>query len=93
MKSNMRKYSSEEQFKKKMRILFKKDKKRYMILLKKMEEILSCDDVTHYKNLRAPLQHLKRVHIDSHFVLVFRFDESIDSILFYDLDHHDNIYK
>lgn len=89
----MRKYSSEEQFKKKMRILFKKDKKRYMILLKKMEEILSCDDVTHYKNLRAPLQHLKRVHIDSHFILVFRFDESTDSILFYDLDHHDNIYK
>jgi YafQ family addiction module toxin component len=89
----MRKYSSEEQFKKKMRILFKKDKKRYMILLKKMEELLSCDDVTHYKNLRAPLQHLKRVHIDSHFVLVFRSDESTDSILFYDLDHHDNIYK
>lgn len=64
-----------------------------MILLKKMEEILSCDDVTHYKNLRAPLRHLKRVHIDSHFVLVFRYDESADSILFYDLDHHDNIYK
>ena len=76
-----------------MRILFKKDKKRYVILLKKMEEILSCDDVTHYKNLRAPLQHLKRIHIDSHFVLVFRFDESTDSILFYDFDHHDNIYK
>ncbi|MBE3121655.1 MAG: hypothetical protein IMZ53_03375 [Thermoplasmata archaeon] len=89
----MRKYSIEERFKKKMKILFKKDKKRYSILLKKMEEILSCDEVTHYKNLRAPLQHLRRVHIDSHFVLVFRHDDASDTVLFYDLDHHDTIYK
>jgi YafQ family addiction module toxin component len=89
----MRKYSSDEQFKKKMRILFKKDRKRYLILLKKMEEILSCDDVTHYKNLRVPLQHLKRTHVNSHFVLVFRYDPTSDTVFFYDLDHHDNIYK
>jgi len=89
----MRKYSTEEHFKKKMKVLYKKDKKRYSILLKKMEEILSCGEMTHYKNLRAPLQHLKRVHIDSHFVLVFRYDSVSDMVLFYDLDHHDTIYK
>jgi YafQ family addiction module toxin component len=89
----MRKYSTEERFKKKMKILFKKDKKRYSILLQKMGEILSCDDVDHYKNLRAPLQHLKRIHIDSHFVLVFRYDTKTDTVFFYDLDHHDRIYQ
>lgn len=89
----MRNYSVEEQLKKKMHILLKRDRKRYTILLKKMEEILTCDEVTHYKNLRTPLSHLKRVHIDSSFVLVFRYDESTDCVLFYDIDHHDNIYK
>ncbi|MCX6671148.1 MAG: hypothetical protein NTX92_04455 [Euryarchaeota archaeon] len=76
-----------------MKILYKKDKKRYSILLKKMEEVLTCDDVDHYKNLRAPLQHLKRIHIDSHFVLVFRYDTETDTVFFYDLDHHDRIYQ
>jgi mRNA-degrading endonuclease RelE of RelBE toxin-antitoxin system len=89
----MREYHSEEHFKKKMRIFFQKDRKRYTILLKKMQEILSCDDVAHYKNLRAPLHYLKRVHIDSHFVLVFRYDATTDTIFFYDIDHHDAIYK
>jgi YafQ family addiction module toxin component len=89
----MREYSVEEHFKKKMNILFKRDKNRYTILLKKMEEILSCDDVTHYKNLRAPLQHLRRVHIDSHFILVFRYDVTSDTVAFIDLDHHDTIYR
>jgi YafQ family addiction module toxin component len=89
----MREYFVEKQFKKKIHVLFKKDKARYSILLKKMEEILTCDDVDHYKNLRAPLQHLKRVHIDSHFVLVFRYDTKSDTVFFYDLDHHDCIYQ
>jgi YafQ family addiction module toxin component len=89
----MREYHSEDEFKKQMRIFLKKDRKRYRILLKKMQEILSCDDVEHYKNLRAPLQYLKRVHVDSHFVLVFRYDRTTDTVFFYDVDHHDEIYK
>lgn len=59
----------------------------------KINEIATCDDVNHYKNLRNPLQHLKRVHIMSSFVLTFRYIESEDKIIFYDFDHHDNIYK
>jgi mRNA-degrading endonuclease RelE of RelBE toxin-antitoxin system len=89
----MREYFVEKQLKKKLRVLFKKNKARYVILLKKIEEVVSCDDIDHYKNLRAPLQHLKRVHIDSHFVLVFRYDPTSDTVFFYNLDHHDNIYK
>lgn len=89
----MREYSVESELKKTLQILFKKDRKRYQIVMKKMLEIIACDDVNHYKNLKSPLQHLKRVHVDTHFVLVFRYDSDSDTIQFYDLDHHDNIYK
>jgi len=46
-----------------------------------------------YKNLRAPLNHWKRVHIDNHFVLTFSIDEDRKTIILEDYDHHDNIYK
>ncbi len=88
----MRKFRVEPSLEKILEKLAKRDKKRYEILMKKVEEILSCEDPNHYKNLRVPLQHLKRVHIDSHFVLTFRYIPSEDLIVFYDFDHHDNIY-
>jgi YafQ family addiction module toxin component len=89
----MRNYFLEVKFKKKLLILFKKDKRRYSLLMKKIEEILTTDNVDHYTNLRKPLQDYKRVHIDAHFVLIFKYDKSKDTVYFYDLDHHDNIYK
>ena len=61
--------------------------------MKKVEEIAASDNIDHYKNLHAPLQRLKRVHIDSHFVLTFREDKKNNAVLFYDFDHHDNIYS
>ena len=72
--------------------LAKRDRVRYEILMKKVEEILSCEDPNHYKNLRVPLQYLKRVHVDSHFVLTFRYVPSEDLIILYDFDHHDKIF-
>ena len=44
-------------------------------------------------NLRKPLQHLKRVHIKSSFVLTFKYIGSEDKVVFYYFDHHDNIYR
>jgi len=70
--------------------LVKRNRKQYEIIMKKVEEILH--NPQHYKNLRAPLQHLKRVHIDKHFVLVFSVDENTKIITLEDYDHHDNIY-
>jgi len=61
--------------------------------MKKIEEIITCNDVDYYKNLRKPLQDFKRVHIDAHFVLVFKYEKSKDVVYFYDLDHRDKIYK
>lgn len=89
----MRKYFIEEKLSKKISIFFKKDKRRYIVLMKKIEEIVSTGDIDHYKNLKKPLNDFKRVHIDAHFVLVFMYDKNEDIVYFYDLDHHNNIYK
>ncbi|MFH1316490.1 MAG: hypothetical protein ABII01_03165 [Candidatus Woesearchaeota archaeon] len=71
--------------------LVKKNKKQYDIIMKKIEEIVL--NPQHYKNLRKPLQHWNRVHIDRSFVLAFSVDESTKTVTFEDFDHHDNIYK
>lgn len=69
--------------------LSKKNRKQLEIILNKIDEIIK--NPNHYKNLRKPLQHLKRVHIDRNFVLVFSVSQHI--ITFEDFDHHDNIYE
>ena len=87
----MREFLIEEDLQRKLNKLFKKDKVTYEIIMKKIEEILICGDVNHYKNLRKPLQHLKRVHVRSSFVLTFNIVG--EKVIFYDFDHHDNIYQ
>lgn len=74
--------------------LSKKDQKKVEIINHKIKEIINCDNqsIDHYKNLRGNMKHLKRVHIDSHFVLTFSVDKEKNSILFVDFDHHDNVY-
>ena len=88
-----RKQSFSDTLKKSLSKLYKKDRTRYEAILKKVEEILTCEDIDHYKNLRKPLQHLKRVHIDTSFVLTFRYEKREDTVHFYDCDHHDHIYR
>lgn len=77
-----------------LRKLSKKDRKKVEIIQKKIREIISSDhqSIDHYKNLRNDMKHLKRVHIDTHFVLTFRVDKEKNFILFVDFDHHDNVY-
>jgi mRNA interferase RelE/StbE len=72
--------------------LSKKDKSLYEQIFKKIDEIINSYDVEHYKNLRYKMKDSKRVHI-GHFVLIFQYNKSTDTILFDDFDHHDNIYK
>lgn len=71
--------------------LAKKNKKQLEIIHNKIEEIRQ--NPQHYKNLRAPLQHLKRVHIDKSFVLTFSINEDNKTIIIEDYDHHDKIYR
>jgi YafQ family addiction module toxin component len=89
----MREFAIEEKLKKILKKLSKKDKASYETLMSKIHEILSCSDVEHYKNLRSPLQQLKRVHIKGPFILTFKYNKEEDKVWFYDFDHHNNIYK
>ncbi len=61
---------------------------------KKIKQIVSSDAETieHYKNLRAPMNEFKRVHIGS-FVLTFKVFKERNFILFADLEHHDDAYR
>jgi YafQ family addiction module toxin component len=71
--------------------LAKKNPKQLEIIENKLKEIL--ENPQHYKNLRKPMQHLKRVHIDKSFVIVFSVDEIKKKIIIEDYDHHDKIYR
>ncbi len=73
--------------------LSKKNSEQLKTISKKIKEIIACEDINHYKNLKKPLQHLKRVHIDKSFVLIFSVDEKTKHIIFEEFDHHDKIYK
>lgn len=79
---------------KKLAKLYKKNRKQYDIIMNKAEEIVQ--NPQHYKNLRSPLQHLKEVHIDKHFVLhfvlTFFVDENIKTVTLEDFEHHDDIF-
>ena len=76
---------------KKLEKLAKKNSKQAEIIVKKSEEIVL--NPQHYKNLRAPLNHWKRVHIDKHFVLTFSVDENTKTVILEDYEHHDVIYR
>jgi len=71
--------------------LAKKNPKQLLAIEKKIQEVIKNPD--RYKNLKKPMQHLKRVHIDKSFVLVFSVDESNKKVIIEEYNHHDRIYK
>ncbi|MBI2105847.1 hypothetical protein HYT56_03355 [Candidatus Woesearchaeota archaeon] len=83
-----------DELKIKIRKLLKKDKEKVKIINEKVKEIVNNDinSIERYKNLRRELKDFKRVHIDKHFVLIFKVDKENNFILFEDFDHHDKIY-
>ncbi|MFH1095129.1 MAG: type II toxin-antitoxin system RelE/ParE family toxin [Candidatus Micrarchaeota archaeon] len=92
----MLQFDSSDLLRLKMRKLADKDRPLLEIVKKKMKEVVNNDAKTaavRYKNLRADLKGLKRVHIDRNFVLIFRVDEEREFVFFVDFDHHDRIYK
>lgn len=78
----------------KLRKLQKRNPKQFAIILKKREEIkrIIPQNPDHYKFLSENLKGLKRVHIDTHFVLTFNVDKERKLCKFMDFDQHDNIY-
>ncbi len=73
--------------------LSKKDKSLSLMVLNKINEIITSQDIEHYKNLRWPLEKYKRVHISKRYVLIFRYYKKENVILFRYFDHRDFIYK
>lgn len=84
-------YNYSDEFKKILKKLFKKDKSTYQRLIKKIEDIISSSDIEHYKNLRFPMQDLKRVQMGEK-VLVFEYNKKTKLISFENFQHHDKIY-
>jgi YafQ family addiction module toxin component len=74
-----------------LRKLARLNPKQLEAIRSKLEGILA--NPHHFKNLRAPLQHLRRVHIEGSFVLVYSIDEADKAVVVEDFDHHDKVYK
>jgi len=75
-----------------LRKLKKKDAALFRAVQKKILQIsrLNAEETEYFKNLRAPLQQYKRVHVGS-FVLLFRIEK--DTVFFGAFGHHDDVYK
>ena len=71
--------------------LAKKNPHQLKIIEKKIIEIR--ERPFGYKFLRSPLHGFNRVHIDTHFVLVFRIDHEQRKITIYYYNHHDFVYR
>ena len=72
--------------------LLKRNRKQLEIIHNKIEDIRTNPEHD-YKFLRKPLQSFNMVHIDRHFVLIFKYNHLRDIILFKDYEHHDKIYS
>jgi mRNA-degrading endonuclease RelE of RelBE toxin-antitoxin system len=84
---NRREFEFRKKFSKKISKLKGKEAKN---LFNKIEEILYCEDINHYKNLRKDLKIYKRVHVNGSYVILFC---DINNVVhFVDYDHHDKIY-
>ena len=74
---------------KKLSKLLCSNRKQYEMVMRKAQEIVL--NPLHYKNLRAPLQHLKEVHIDRHFVLTFSVEGN--TVILKNFCHHKEIFR
>jgi YafQ family addiction module toxin component len=72
--------------------LAKKDRKQLETIRKKVDAII--ENPHHgYKFLRKPLQGYNRVHIETHFVLIFKIDHENHLVTLYAYNHHDTVYQ
>ena len=75
------------------RKLAKKNLQQLRIIDKKISEIRTNPPHHQYKFLKKPLHTFNRVHIDKHFVLIFKVDHANEVIDVYYYDHHDTVYQ
>lgn len=87
-------YNISDELKKKLKVLGKKDKLILKIFKRKLLEIVSHDKrtISTYKNLKAPLNKYKRIHLTSNSILLFHVDIDHNHIVFVNLLHRDRAY-
>ena len=88
----MHKFRIEEELERILSKLQKKNKDLYEQVKKKINEVITDNDIEHYKNLRYDLKDFKRVQVGHH-ILVFKYEKQKDLVSFVYFDHHDNVYK
>lgn len=76
--------------KKRLRRLFKKDRKAYEFIKKKSRILSTNPDLG--KPLRNVMKNKRRIHIGS-FILIYRIDEKNKVINLLEFEHHDKAYK
>ena len=75
---------------KKLAKIGKKNRSQLEIIDKKIQQIIQ--DPTRFKKLRGDMKGSSRVHVDTHFVLVFEYNTQTKIVRFLDFDHHDKVY-
>ncbi len=86
----MYEYDIEDDLKRTLRKLYKKNRHTYERIMNKMQDIL--ENPHRYKHLGHDKKGECRVHLSS-YVLTFEINENKRLVMFLDYDHHDNIYK
>ncbi|MBU0758312.1 MAG: hypothetical protein KKF44_09660 [Nanoarchaeota archaeon] len=91
----MFKYDLTDRLKKKLIKLGKRDKILAEIFKKKLMEIVNQDKtaINSYKNLKAPQNEFKRIHLTDNFIMLFSVNLKEEHILFVDIMHWDHAYK
>lgn len=69
-----------------------KNPNQWEIILKKIEQI-SKNPYHEHKFLKKPMQNFNRVHIDKHFVLIFKINHERREVEIFNFEHHDFVYK
>jgi YafQ family addiction module toxin component len=60
-------------------------------IFKKVDEIL--ENPERYENLRVPINHLKGVHIQKSFVLIFSVDKETKTVILEKFEHHPDNHR
>ena len=87
-------YDISKKLEKKLRKIAKKDTILALNFKKKFNEIINhnANTIDTYKNLKSPLNYMKRIHLTDNFVLLFVVHKNENHILFVDIIHRDYAY-
>lgn len=88
-------YEFTKKLRKQLTKLSQKDKVLSQIFFRKFAEVVNRDihSIHTYKNLRSPLNDLKRIHLTDNFILLFKYYPERGHILFTKISHWDGAYK